>query len=282
MKIVSSLLFILLLVSCSGSKAPLELHVLSFNIRYDAAMDSLNSWQYRKEAAARVFMENNADVVGTQEVLVYQRNDLLDLLPGYSAIGVGREDGIEKGEFSAIFYKHDRFDAIDSGNFWLSETPDVAGSKGWDAVCERIATWAIFEDKASERQFFFLNTHLDHVGKVARQESIILLKEKINEINQGLPTIITGDFNANPESDIIQSLLEGDTFHDSRLIAETSFGPEGTFHNYGKIPMHKRQRIDFIFIDESVTAISNKTFSTKIDNIYVSDHAPVFAKLTIK
>ena len=157
-KLFYFLAVIVLLTSCNSK--PVDLNVMSFNIRYDNPDDSLNNWQYRKDVAAKTIKNQNADIVGTQEVLVNQLNDLKSRLPEYNAIGVGREDGIEKGEYSAILYKKDRFKEIKSGYFWLSETPEVAGSKGWDGACERIATWAILEDISSKKQLFFINTRI--------------------------------------------------------------------------------------------------------------------------
>ena len=199
---MKNLIYILLaslLISC-GSKS-LELNVMTYNIRYDNPEDSLNNWQYRKNVAAKIIQTKDIDIVGTQEVLHNQLVDLQERLPEYTAIGVGRQDGKEQGEYSALFYKKNRFTEVSSGYFWLSETPEVAGSKGWDGACERIATWAILKDKQTGREVFAINTHLDHVGKIARQEGVTLLLTKAAELSKGLPIIMTGDFNATPGCD---------------------------------------------------------------------------------
>jgi endonuclease/exonuclease/phosphatase family metal-dependent hydrolase len=258
---------------------------MSFNIRYDNPQDSLNNWQYRKDIAARTIKNQNADVIGTQEVLVNQLNDLKSRLPEYNTIGVGREDGIEKGEYSAIFYKKDRFKEIESGYFWLSETPEVAGSKGWDGACERIATWAILEDISSKRQFFFINTHLDHVGKIARQEGVTLLLDRATSLGKGLPIVMTGDFNATPESDVIKHVT--DTLNPNHLIhskdiAIEKSGTEWTFHGFGKVPMEHRNFIDYIFVSKDIKVFKHCVLPEKLDDKFISDHSVVVAQIEIK
>jgi len=254
---------------------------MSYNIRYDNPGDSLNSWPYRKDVAAKVILQKDIDLFGTQEVLAHQLKDLNDRLPGYVSIGVGREDGKEAGEYSAIFYKKERFEALQSGTFWLSETPEVAGSKGWDGACERVATWAILKEKASGKKLFFINTHLDHVGKVARQEGVTLLLERAKEQGKGLPIIITGDFNANPESTVIAHVLESGEFHDSHILAVDKTGNTGTFHGFGRIPVERRNRIDYIFVTDPIQVLSYEALPDKLDNIYVSDHAPIMVQIVI-
>ena len=179
-------------------------NVMTFNVRYDNPDDSLNNWKYRKDRVANAIRFYDADIVGTQEVLHNQMEDLRQRLPGYESIGVGREDGKEAGEYSALWYRADRFTAKESGWFWLSETPEVAGSKGWDGACERIATWAKLQDKLTGKELFVMNTHLDHVGVAARREGVKLVLDKIQELGGDLPVILTGDFNAEPESDVIK------------------------------------------------------------------------------
>lgn len=144
------------------ASAPEPVNVMSFNIRYDNPEDSLDNWRYRKDRVANAIHFYDVDILGTQEVLHNQLEDLKLRLPEYGVVGVGREDGKEKGEYSALWYKKDRFNVLDSGYFWLSETPEVAGSKGWDGACERIASWVKLQDKVSDKEYFALNTHLDH------------------------------------------------------------------------------------------------------------------------
>lgn len=282
-KLFYFLAVILLLASCNSK--PINLNVMSFNIRYDNPDDSLNNWQYRKDVAAKTIKNQNADIVGTQEVLVNQLNDLKSRLPEYNAIGVGREDGIEKGEYSAILYKKDRFKEIKSGYFWLSETPEVAGSKGWDGACERIATWAILEDISSKKQLFFINTHLDHVGKIARQEGVTLLLSRANALANGLPIIMTGDFNATPESDVIKHVTDVNSpehLINSKDIAVEKSGTDWTFHGFGKVPMERREFIDYVFVSKGIKVAKHSVLPEKLDDIFISDHSVVVAQIEIK
>lgn len=283
---MKNLIYILLaslLMSC-GSK-PLELNIMSYNIRYDNPEDSLNNWQYRKDVAAKIIKTKDIDIVGTQEVLHNQLVDLQERLSEYTAIGVGRQDGKEQGEYSALFYKKDRFTEVSSGYFWLSETPEVAGSKGWDGACERIATWAILKDKETGKEVFAINTHLDHVGKIARQEGVTLLLTKAAELSRGLPIIMTGDFNATPDSDVIKhvtntSLKEHLT--NAKTIAKEFSGTEWTFHDFGKIPLDKRDYIDYIFVSNNIETDKFEVLPEKLDEVFLSDHVPVIAKIKIK
>lgn len=274
---------VLLLTSCNSK--PIDLNVMSFNIRYDNPEDSLDNWQYRKDIAAQTIKNQNADIVGAQEVLVNQLNDLKSRLPEYNAIGVGRIDGVDKGEYSAILYKKDRFNEIESGNFWLSETPEVVGSLGWDGACERIATWAILEDTSSKKQFFFINTHLDHVGKVARQEGVTLLLDRATTLSKGLPIIMTGDFNATPDSDVIKHVTDVSNpehlIHTKDIAVEKS-GTEWTFHGFGKVPMERREFIDYVFVSKDIKVLKHSVLPEKSDNKFISDHSVVVAQIEIK
>lgn len=272
----------LLLISCNNK--PIDLNVMSFNIRMDTPVDSMNSWQYRKDVAAQIIKDENADIIGTQEVVINQLNDLKSRLPEYNAIGVGREDGKEKGEHCAIFYKKNRFKLIDSGNFWLSETPLVPGVKGWDAACERVTTWGILEDIESKRKFFVINTHLDHMGKVARQEGVTQLLHWADSLSNKLPIIMTGDFNATPESDVIKHVLDTSNpkaLVHTRDIAETKDGLNGTFHDYGKIPVEERSFIDYIFVSPKTKVKHHSVLPEKLNDIFISDHAIVLAQIEI-
>lgn len=280
---MKKLLFLLLTITLFSCKEkPVELNVMTYNIRFDNPQDSLNSWQYRKDVAAQIIKDKNIDIVGTQEVLVNQLNDLKERLPEYAALGVGRLDGKEAGEYSPLLYKKNRFTEIESGHFWLSENPEAVGVKGWDAACERVATWAILKDKESGKEFFVLNTHLDHMGQIARQESVKLLLKKSSELSKGLPVIITGDFNAESDSDVIKHLTESKQLIDSKSIAASTKGAPYTFHNFGRIPAEERPLIDYIFVNDKSEVLEYEVISDKLNDIYLSDHAPVSVKLNIK
>lgn len=272
--------FVLLVASCS-KQPEAKVDVMSFNIRLDHVADSLNNWKYRKDVAAQMITYYAPDVVGMQEVLKNQLDDLKNRLPEYTVLGVGRADGKEKGEYCSLFYKTDRFDLVKSGNFGLSEMPDSIGIKGWDAVCERIVTWAVLKDKVSGKELAAFNTHFDHIGKVARRESAVLLFAKIREIASDLPVVITGDFNGTVDSDPISVLMEGG-MQNTYSASDVVYGPAWSFHNFGRIPVEERQLIDFIFVNGQVVANKFRVIADKPDNVYLSDHAPILANLTIR
>lgn len=283
-KLIYFILISLSLISCSEKK-PLEINVMSFNIRLDHAGDSLNNWQYRKDVAAEVIKTNDIDILGTQEVLLNQFNGLKERLPEYTGIGVGREDGKEMGEFCALFYKKTKFTKIKSGNFWLSETPEIAGSKGWDASYIRVATWAILKDNATGKQVFAINSHLDNDGLTARIEGGNLLLKKAMELGKGLPIILTGDFNDTPESETIKNITDSaksDYLLNSKAVAKSVAGTEWTFHDFGRLPMQERPLIDYIFVSKDIQVLNYNTLSDKLDGIFVSDHKPIMAKIEIK
>jgi len=215
---------------------------------------------------------------------------LTALLPGYRYVGVGREDGIDKGEHSAIFYREDLFEVVDNGDFWLSETPDKP-SIGWDAVLPRICTWAHFRHKASGREFLFFNLHMDHVGTVARVESGKLVKRKCKELGKGIPAFLTGDFNVDQTHQSYATLTEDGGFNDSFEIAEFRYSPNGTFNDY-KTSDYTESRIDHIFVTPGIRVekygVLTDTYRTPAEDDeagsgYVaripSDHFPV--KVTI-
>lgn len=288
---MKKLLFLLLPLlaaqgQANGQRTPsaAKLNVMSFNIRYDNPEDSLDNWQYRKDRVANAIHFYDADILGTQEVLHNQLEDLKTRLSEYAAIGVGRLDGKEKGEYSALWYKKNRFTVIDSGYFWLSETPTVAGSNGWDGACERIATWAKLKDNASGKPIFALNTHLDHVGVVARRESVSLILSKVQELSKGLPVVVTGDFNATPESDVIQHVTNtANKMHltDSRAVAPLIYGPAWSFHDFGKIPYARRPLIDYVFVGNGVKVMKYGVLAETENQSFLSDHAPVLITIEI-
>lgn len=283
-KLIYLLLPSLLFISSCKTK-PLELNVMTFNIRLDVPSDSLNSWQYRKDNAAEMVRMNDVDILGMQEVLLNQMNDLKERLPQYTAIGVGREDGADKGEFSPIFYKKDRFSAIESGTFWVSETPELAGSKGWDASYIRVATWAILKEKATGKEIFAINTHLDNDGLIARNEGGNLLLKKAEELGKGLPIVLTGDFNDTPQSEAIKNITDASkTNHllDSKTIALKTSGTDWTFHNFGRLAESERPLIDYIFVSKQIKVQDYVVLPDTLNGTFVSDHKPVLSKITIE
>lgn len=270
---------LLFLTACGGhEEAAPELNVLSFNMRYDNPEDGENNWRYRRERVARVIAANDVDLFGAQELLVGQLNDLKGLLPGYAEVGVGREDGAEAGEFNPVFYRADRFELLDWGTFWLSETPEVAGSKGWDAACERLATWTVLRDRDG-RELFFINTHLDHMGEVARREGVSLLLGRIDSLSGGRPVVLTGDFNATPDSEVIAHVVADGRLRHTRDVADVREGASWSFADYGSIPEADRQLIDYVFVNDGLDVPMYRVLPDTLDGGYLSDHAPVLVKL---
>lgn len=281
---------ILLLASGSYGRQKKEtreipVQVMTYNIRMDNRGDGNNQWKYRRDYAAALIRFYSPDLFGAQEVLHNQLTDLQERLPGYAFIGVGREDGKTKGEYTPVFYKTDRFKLIDSGNFWLAEDKHAVGKKGWDAACERVATWGIFEDLKTGKRFFFLNTHLDHMGKTARHRGAELILEETDRLRGDYPALVTGDFNAVPGDDPIRVLTDpADRRHlvDSRSQAAVRYGPEGTFHNFGRIPFERRERIDYIFFKGKMRVGRSGILAESMGALYPSDHHPVLAAFVLE
>ena len=198
---------LILIVAMPEAKSQ-DLNVMTFNIRYNTMSDSVNAWPYRKDKVASQVLFHEAHILGVQEALHDQMLDLQERLSQYKYAGVGRDDGKEKGEYSAIFYDTARLQALQTKTFWLSETPEVPGSKSWDAAITRIVTWIKFRDKKTKKIFFAFNTHFDHIGKIARRESAKLLLQKIKEIAGNTPAVITGDFNAEPADEPVQVIKD--------------------------------------------------------------------------
>lgn len=256
-----------------------DLTVMSFNIRLNVESDKENAWPQRKQDVADLLTYYHPDYFGVQEALPEQMKDLKTGLKNYNYIGVGRDDGKEQGEFSAIFYDTGRLDVVKSGTFWLSETPEKP-SKGWDAALNRICTYAVFKDKKSKKEFLAMNLHFDHVGNVARVKSSELILKKIRELNpKNLPVTLSGDFNLTDDSEPIKILSKNmkDTFYHSET---KHYGPVGTFtaFNVNEIP---KDRIDYIFT-KGFTIRSHRHINDRRENLlYPSDHFPVIVNLSL-
>lgn len=285
-KILFCLMAVLLATTTLFAKdTDAQLNVMSYNIRYDNPGDKDNQWKFRRDLAASLIRFHDADVVGAQEVLNNQLLDLMDRLPEFAYVGVGREDGKTKGEYAPIFYRKDRFSVVKSGNFWLAEDINAVGKKGWDAACERVATWAVLKDKNTGKQFFFLNTHLDHMGQVARHEGAATVLEQAKKLSGDLPVIVTGDFNAIPSDEPIQVLTNPtDPRHltHSRDIAAFKYGPEWTFHDFGKIPYDQREWIDYIFVKGTIKVLRNAVLTETLNAVFPSDHCPIISTFVIE
>lgn len=261
-----------------------SLNVMTFNLRYNNADDSLNAWPYRKDKVASQILFHEVNLLGVQEALNDQVVDLEQRLPAFKYFGVGRDDGKTKGEYSAIFYDTTRLQWLEGATFWLSQTSTVAGSKGWDAAITRIVTWCRFKDKATGKMFFAFNTHFDHMGKIARAESARLLLQKVTEIAGISPVIVTGDFNAAPSDEpirIIRDESNKDHLIDSKQISKTPhYGPEGTFNAFKEKEISD-EPIDHIFIKNNVSVLKHATLSQSWQGRFSSDHFPVMAVVRV-
>lgn len=226
--------------------------VATYNIRLknDGDTQAGNGWDRRAPYVAQLIQFHGFDIFGTQEGFKEQLDDLKQAMPGYDYIGVGRDDGKEQGEHSAIFYRTDLFKVADHGDFWLSETPEKPGL-GWDAACVRVCTWGKFEHLASGREFLFFNLHMDHIGKVARVESAKLIKNKIIEFGSDLPTFLTGDFNVAQDSPAYATIIDGDMLRDAHDAADFAYQLNGTFNCYDTDGFSD-ERIDHIFVSPNV------------------------------
>ena len=270
----------LVLSACNcNQKENLQLRVSTYNLRMDTKADSLNAWEYRKDYVNALIRYHDLDIVGTQEGFLHQIQDICRM-PEYTYFGAGRDDGLSAGEHSAIIYKKNRFEILESGNFWLSETPDVPG-KGWDATCcNRICSFVKLKEKKTGQTFYCFNVHFDHQGRVARIESGKLMEKKMKEIAKDAPVICMGDFNSTPETEQIKLLSS--YLNDSRTISQQPpYGPEGTFNSRFANPIPPR-RIDFIFLSDEIQVLkyANNTDNNGLN--YPSDHIPVIIDISFK
>ncbi|MBV7335840.1 endonuclease/exonuclease/phosphatase family protein [Chloroflexi bacterium TSY] len=270
--------------------------VISYNIRYNNPKDGANAWPHRKERVTTLLENHEPDLIGRQEVQKNQLEDLIPKLPDFGWVGVGRDDGKTQGEYAAIFYRHRRFDLMDSGTIWLSETPHVVGSVGWDASMARVATWAKFVDVQHGNRFLHVNTHFDHRGQLAQVESARLLHTFLAEQEESLPAIITGDFNCIETSQPYQALTDPDhhapPLLDARYVTQAPHeGPHETFNGTFTDPLHAK--IDYIFVwlahEEEMDQRQNPLIQVHRHAIltdnragwYPSDHLPVLADILI-
>lgn len=252
------------------AQLPIEIKVLSYNIR-TLADDGDNSWKYRRHATRNMLNVHKPDLFGLQEAMITHLKYIDRWIPRYDRVGVGRDDGKKRGEVVAIYYNKRRFDLLDSGTFWLSETPEQV-SKGWDAACVRTTTWVKLRDKDSSKEFYFFNTHLDHKGRVAQTESVKLIIEKIKEISGEEATVILGgDFNVIPEDEVLAPL---DGFMQAaRTTAETA-DDKGTFNSWGKRKV--KSVIDHVFYRGSTAECHTyRILDGDYGAPYISDHYPV-------
>lgn len=252
------------------------INIITYNIRLNVASDGINAWPNRKDNVKALVRFYDADILCVQEALPEQFDDLL-ANSNFDVVGVGRDDGKRKGEFSAVYFNKTRFIKRDGGTFWLSTTPDVP-SKGWDAALNRICSWVKLYDKSNKKEFIVFNTHYDHVGVQARIESAKLIKKKIQEIAPNLPVVFTGDLNVTPETEAIATIKSFLT--DTKEISiEPPYGPTGTFNAF-KWDSPLKDKIDYIFVNKAFKVLKFGVLSDSKDQRYYSDHLPVFARLS--
>ena len=285
---ITSIVFCLALQCASAQEK--SIRVMTYNIRMNTPVDGVNAWPNRKEHVAEMIeTKYNADLAGLQEVLILQLKDLQALLPEYGYIGVGREDGKEAGEFSPVFYKKNRFTLLDSGNFWLSETPEVPGSKSWNTANTRICSWGKFKDLTTGKEFYHFNTHMDHKSVQAREEGAKLIYKQILHIAGAGSVILSGDFNSTQNDYSIQffrgKINDGDRksdLLDTRLVSQkTISGPTTSFSNWKEVGKADSP-IDYIFTRNGFRVLDYQILDDKYNGYFPSDHLPVFTVLESK
>ncbi len=267
-------------LSClvSATAAADDLRVMSFNIRFGTANDGKDAWPNRKELVQKTIAAYQPDLLGTQETLPFQAEFLKQQLNGFEYFGWSRDTNVD-GEQCGIFVKKERFEVLDSGQFWLSETPDIKASKSWDSSLPRVATWVRLKDRnTGDREFFFANTHFDHRGSEARLKSAQLIRTRLSQLASGLPIVLTGDFNCDegsePWKEIMQDKLLKDTW---REVFPQKNASEGTFSGFtGKAG---DARIDWILASQHFDAKESAIDRTNDNGRYPSDHFPVTATL---
>jgi endonuclease/exonuclease/phosphatase family metal-dependent hydrolase len=279
------------------------LRVMTFNIRFDNPKDGPDGWLHRKDKVASMVKLYAADIVGMQEALRTQIDDLAQRLPQYEWIGVGRQDGKDKGEFTPIFYNRDRVELLDKSTFWLSDTPDSAGSRAWDAALPRIVTWAKFKEKPRGTEFYLFNTHFDHLGATARFQSAKLLRSKVAAVAAEQPAIVIGDFNCQSNSPPYQWLIgnesppetdpnsaevtTGEKAASQEALADAMnrtrsghHGPTTTWNGFKALVPGRK--IDHIFVRGPITVEQHAILADHWDGRFPSDHLPVLVDVVLK
>lgn len=255
--------------------------VMTYNIRFNNPDDGPNAWPNRRQAVISLIRKYDPDLFGLQEALIDQIHEIHEGLGQYSWFGTGRDDGAEKGEFSPVFYRDGRYEFLDGSTFWLSETPAVPGSMGWDAACPRVVTWVKLQDRSSGEILFFFNTHFDHMGDTARMESARFLMDKIRGIAGDYPLVVTGDFNLRESEDPYAILTDKPKeFHltDTRHQVTQAEGPDYTYMGFDFVG-ESGEIIDYILVRNFKEILSHLIITDNSNGVYPSDHLPVMAKI---
>ncbi len=274
------------LAAVDGPVAEVPVRVMSFNVRNSRAQDGENAWPKRTELFFATVERFGPDLVGFQEVLADQYDALVARLPEYGFSGVARDDGKRQGEWSCVAYRKNRFTVVADGNFWLSETPTVIGSKSWDAALTRLCSWVRLRDEQNGREYVFANTHFDHKGVIARQESSRLLSRQLSEIAKGVPAILIGDFNITEDNPAYAVLVRPaapgavrwiDSF---RTMYPKRSSEESSFHAFKGGATGSR--IDFIFHTDHFRTKAASVDRSGENGRFPSDHYPVTAVLVLQ
>jgi endonuclease/exonuclease/phosphatase family metal-dependent hydrolase len=237
-----------------------------------------NAWTSRVERVKALIRTHGFELLGLQEATSNQIDDLLT--PEWSYVGVCRDDGKLKGEASCIFFKKERFEARETGTFWLSETPEVPGSKSWETACPRLCTWARMGDRKTGKEFFYFNTHLDHMSALARKNGMALILKRMATIAKGKPVFLTGDMNATPGSEPI-ALAAAVLREASKITRAPHTGPVVTAGGF-KVDKPYTVEIDHIFVSEGVKVLAHATYNDSQDGLYPSDHFAVSADVVVE
>lgn len=249
--------------------------IMSFNVLCGGRDD--HWWTDRTSLVCQIIKEAKPSSFGVQEAHIGWIHALCEGLPEYDYVGVGRDDGKEGGEFSAVFYLKDKFTASDFGNFWISETPEKP-SKGWDSACIRNATFVRLTDRENGKSYIHFNTHLDHVGRTAQINGAKMIQEKAASF-KGVPVVCTGDFNVLQGSDCYKTMISGN-MGDARFMAPDS-DDKWTFHGF--MPEEIKHIIDFVFVDEkTVKPLKFRVIDKKIGGKFYSDHNAIYADIELK
>jgi len=282
-RVLAVLLFSALMAIPSSMMAGSMIRVLQFNIRLTSSSDGNNIWYNRQKDVLTFVHDNHPDVFGLQEATYPQMKNFINSMKEYGYVGQGR-DGGTSGEWCPVFYLKAKYEVLNSGTFWLSDTPDVVGSNTWGAACRRILTWAVLKNKETGEEFLYGNTHLDHRSTVAQENSPHLIKERLQGYAEGRPIIVTGDFNVTPTSKTYSLMISSDEFfpmYEAWQHGRATIGNEGTFHSFGSIAVENRSRIDFIFMTTDLRCLRCVTDDETSHPRLLSDHNPVYAEIEL-
>lgn len=273
---MKNLLAFFILTACSAVASDLD--VMTFNVRYNNPGDAENAWPKRKSLVADFLTQTTPDLVGLQEALKSQQDDILASNPEFAAVGVGRDDGKSRGEFSSILFRSDTFTPLENGTFWLSATPAKIASTTWGNDIPRICTWARFRIKTTGETFYLFNTHFDHRSQPSREKSAQLILERISQRRFASdPVILTGDFNASETNPAITAL--GASLTETFRAVDPDAVDVGTFHGFK--PTNGRDKIDYVFTSPDITIKKATIHRPRPGGRYVTDHEPVSASLTL-